>query len=246
MPRLFLAVLAFCAALGAVSGAKASTTSDVGSPVVKTGSTEFSARAGYSMADDESSEDDRFRTRFHLDHGFTDYYAARILFSQDDRKGDNYEHEGIKFENRFHLLKSAAYGFDFGVRLNYQHKDGDKKPDNLEYGLYELIPFDPWEIRFNQIFSDQIGEEAEDGLEAEWRSQITREVADDLRLGLEAFHDFGNLDELAGFDTQSHTFGPVLKGGLFGSDFKFETGYRAGLSESAPDHSFKFFINRAF
>lgn len=244
MLRLSLFVMIM--ALGLASGARASTTSDVGSPVVKKGSAELSARAGYSMADDESSEDDRFRTRFHLDYGFTEHYAARILFSQDDRKGDGYEHEGVKFENRFHLLKSADYGFDFGVRLNYQHKDGDKKPDNFEYGLYELIPFDPWEIRFNQIFSDAVGAEAEDGIEAEWRSQVTREVADDLRLGLEAFHDFGNLDELAGFDTQSHTFGPVLKGGLFSSDFKFETGYRAGISDSAPDHSFKFFVSRSF
>ncbi|MCD8496682.1 MAG: hypothetical protein LRZ85_00465 [Alphaproteobacteria bacterium] len=238
---LFILILAAGPAL-------ASTTGAVGSPKVKADETALEMRAGFSTDDEEGSSDDsRFRSRVHIDHGFNDVYALRFIAAQDDRKGDNWEHDSLKIENRFYLLKAKDIGFDFGIRLGYQHKDGDKKPSNLEYGFYELIPFDPWEIRFNQIFSDALGDEAEDGIEAEWRTQISRKISEDgFRLGLEAFHDFGNLDEGTNFEEQSHTIGPVLKGPIFDGSFKFEAGYRAGISDSAPDHSFKFFLSRSF
>lgn len=198
------------------------------------------------MADENSSDDSRFRSRFHLDYGFNDVYAARILFSQDDRKGDNFEHEGIKFENRFHILKAADAGFDAGLRLSYTQKDGDKKPHALELGFYELVPLGDFELRLNQLFSDAIGDEAEDGIEAEARVQLTHAISNTHRFGFESFHDFGNMEASGNFDEQSHTFGPVLKGDLPFGGLKFETGYRAGISQAAPDHSLKFFLSRSF
>lgn len=210
------------------------------------GNTEIGARMGYSAADEDSSEDDRFRSRVHIDHGFNDVYAARIIFSQDDRKDTGFEHDSIKFENRFYLLKSQDIGFDFGVRLNYTQKDNDKKPHSVELGFYELVPLGDYELRFNQILSDDIGKESEDGVEVEIRHQLTRKIYDVHRIGLESFHDFGNLEQLSGFEEQKHTFGPVLKGDMGFGGLKYETGYRTGLSDAAPDHSFKFFISKVF
>lgn len=238
---LIMVVFVFTVANSAV----ASTTSDVGSPKVSAGSAEIAARLGYSEADGESSEDGRLRSRIHLDYGFDDVYAARIVLSQDDRKDTGFEHESIKLENRFYVWQADDYGFDFGVRANYTLKDGDKKPNSVELGFYELIPLDPFEIRFNQIFVDEIGDEAEDGIQAEWRMQATHELAGSHRIGIESFHDFGNLEHLSGFDAQDHTVGALIKGDAFGG-FKYEVGYRAGISESAPDHSFKLFTSRTF
>lgn len=243
--KLKLTLLTFCSASLLSSVAAASTTGSVGSPGVTKGQTALEGRIGYSEADEDSSQDERFRSRVQIDHGFTDYYAGRVVFSQDRRKGDNLEHDAIKIENRFYLLDKDDYGFDFGVRAAYSHKDGDKKPSSVAFGLYELIPLQKFELRLNQIFSHDVGEDAGDGVSGELRAQITHPVFTHHRLGLEGFHDFGNLRELSGWDTQSHTFGPVLKGKL-GRNFKYETGYRAGISDSAPDHSFKFFVGRSF
>lgn len=226
------------------SAAFASTTGSVGSPKVKKGSTAFEVRAGYSEADESSSQNERVRTRAQIDHGFTDYYAGRIVVSQDKRKGDSYEHDGIKIENRFYLLDAEKYGFDFGVRAGYSHKDGDKTPSNVEFGLYELVPLDAYELRLNQIFSHDVGEDSDDGISGELRAQVTREISADHRLGLEAFHDFGNFSDDDDFEDQALTFGPVLKGNIQG--IKYETGYRAGLTDAAPDHSFKLFLAKSF
>lgn len=227
------------------AGAFASTTGSVGSAAVKAGETKVEARFGYSEAEESSSQDERFRTRFQIDHGFNEWYAGRIVVRQDKRKGDSYEHESVTFTNRVQLLDKAEEGFDFGFRLSYALQDGDKKADFVEFGLYEVIPYEDYEFRMNQIFAHDVGQESEDGVSGELRLQGTRAISESHRLGLESYHDFGNLTTLSGYSAQSHQIGPVLKG-KFGDGYAYETGYRAGISEGAPDHNMKFFISKTF
>lgn len=225
--------------------AHASTTGSVGSPKVTAGKTELALRFGYSEADESSSEDERFRSRLHLDHGFNDFYAARVIVSQDRRKSDNLEHDAIGFENRFYLLQAKDHGFDFGVRAGYTHKDGDKKPSAVAFGLYGLVPLDAYELRLTQTFDREVGEDSGEGIGTESRFQLTRSIAENHRAGIEGFHDFNNLSEQSGYSAQSHTIGPVFKGKLTDS-VQYETGYRTGISEAAPDHLFKFFVSSSF
>ena len=245
MGRLNKLLLVSGAVVSFITPVYASTTGSVGSPNVTAGKTEVIARFGYSEAEESSSQDERLRSRIHIDHGFTDFYAGRLIIAQDKRKNDSYEHDQVTFENRLHLLKSADHGFDFGVRGSYSHKDGDKTPSSVAFGLYELVPLNDYQLRANQIFDHDVGEGAGDGVSAELRLQVTRKLENSHRAGLESFHDFGNLTTLSGYSTQSHTFGPVFKGPLWG-DLKYETGYRLGVSEAAPDHSIKFFVARSF
>ena len=112
-------------------------------------------------------------------------------------------------------------------------------------GLYELIPLENYEVRMNQLFSHDVGEDAGDGIGAELRFQVTRAFSDTHKLGIESFNDFGNLTQLSGYSSQEHEIGPVLKGKI-GHGYAYETGYRAGISESAADHNFKFFISKSF
>lgn len=223
----------------------AGTVSSVGSPTVTKGKTKAEIRAGYAKADDNSSQDERLRFREQIDHGLTDWYALRLVLQQDDRKGDNIEHGSIGLSNRFYILEAEKYGFDFGLRVEYTHADGDKTPHSVATGLYELVPMGEYELRMNQLFSHDVGEDANDGVGAELRFQLTREISETHRLGLESFNDFGNLSELSGYSAQEHEIGPVLKGKI-GHGFSYETGYRAGISEGAADHNVKFFLSKTF
>ena len=107
--------------------ALASTTGGVGSPNVKKDKISTELRFGYSTDDTGSSQNERLRSTFLYDHGLTDHYALRITAATDKRKGNNLEADNIGIENRLHILKEKTHGFDFGIRLNYSHKDGDKK-----------------------------------------------------------------------------------------------------------------------
>ena len=243
MQKKFLLLIPF---LFSANFAYASTTGSVGGASVSKDKTQIEARFGYSEAEESSSQDERFRSRFQVDHGFTDYYAARLVIQQDRRKGDNLEHDSITFDNRFQFLDAEKSGFDLGIRAGYQHKDGDKKPSAVTFGVFERIPVGAYEIRLNQLFDHDVGEDADDGISAEARFQVTRKLENGHRLGVEGFHDFGNLRELSGYSDQSHQIGPVAKGALPFENMKYEVGYRAGISDAAPDHNFKLFISRSF
>jgi hypothetical protein len=240
LPLLLLSIL--------IAPAHASSIGAVGSPKVEAGKTSLELRFGYHEAEESSSQDERFRSRVHLDHGFNDFYALRVIASQDRRKNDNLEQDTLGFENRFYLLKAKEHGFGFGARAGYNHKDGDKKPSVLTFGLYGLVPLDDYELRVNQMFEHAVGEDREPGLSAELRVQATKEIVKKLRLGIESFHDFDNLNELSGYSAQAHTIGPVLKGRMFEGfgNMQYEAGYRAGISDAAPDHTVKFFLSTSF
>ena len=222
-----------------------STISSVGGPSVKKGQLTLGARVGYSDADVGSSQDQRVRSRLHADYGLTDVYAVRLVFAGDKRKGDNFEAERLGFENRFHLLKAKDHGFDLGLRLNYTVNDGDKKPDVASVRFYQQFAVSDWTIRFNEIFNHEVGQDADGGVAVELRSQATYKVNEHFRLGVESLNDFGRLNNVSGYSAQDHEFGPVIKGKL-GNGLSYETGYRAGISQSAADHNVRLFLKKSF
>ena len=223
----------------------AGTVSSVGGATVTKGKTQIETRIGFAEADEDSSQDERIRYREQIDHGFTDWYAGRIVLQQDDRKGDNFEHSSIRLSNRFHILDAKDYGFHLGARLEYTHADGDKTPSDALVGFYQQIPLGNYELRMNELFSHDVGEDAEDGVGAEFRIQLTRDISETHEFGIMGFHDFGNLTEQEGYSAQDHEIGPVLKGKI-GNGYAYQTSYRAGISEAAADHNFSLFLSKSF
>ena len=247
--RFFTGTLTiFCMGLILSGAALASTISSVGSPNVEKNVLTAEIRQGYS-ADTENNgvggEDARLRSRFHVDYGVTDYYAPRLVISTDRRKGGSLQFDTLTFENRFQFLKQKDAPLDFGIRLGYSLRDGDKKPDRTYLNFYERKDIGAWQFRGNQLFSHDVGEDARDGISAELRLQATYKVKDNVHLGMESFNNFGNLSEQSGYSSQEHSIGPVLKAG-FGDGYGLETGYRAGLSRGALDHSFRVFLSKTF
>lgn len=241
--RIFIYCTLFL--LLAVKPAAANTSSAVGGAKVDKGKTAVEYRLAGSLDDESASQDDRIRTRVHLDHGFTDIYAARLVFVMDKLKGDGFEAGNISWQNRFHLIKREDYGWDGGIRLNYTVADGDKKPDDLSLRFYQEFSLGAYDVRFNQIFDYDLGEDSGKGIAPEWRSQIMRDVTEDTAIGLDFFHDFGNLTQQAGYSAQEHAVGPVLKT-KFGGGYGLEAGYRIGISAAAPDHSVTLIFNRSW
>lgn len=229
----------------AAKPAAANTSSAVGGATVEKGKTALEYRLAGSLDDEDAGQEDFIRTRVHLDHAFTDLYAARIVYVMDKLQGDDFETANISWQNRFHFIKRDVYGWDGGMRINYTIADGDKKPDDLSLRFYQEFPVGRFDMRFNQIFGHDLGEDSGKGVTAEWRSQITHTVADDMVIGLDIFNDFGNLAQQDGYSAQEHAAGPVLKT-KFGGGYSMEAGYRIGISAAAPDHSATFIFTRSW
>ena len=224
--------------------AYANANSSVGSAKVEKGKSALEYRLAGSIDGDDASQDERVRSRLHIDHGFTDYYAARLVFSVDRRQGNNLEFANVRLENRFYLFKQQEHGFDGGFRLLYTHADGDKKPNSAGVRFYQAVKSGSFETRFNQNFEHQIGEDSDPGLSLELRSQVTYELRENFRLGVDMFNDFGNLREQSGYSAHEHAIGPVIKTKI--GAYSLETAYRTGISSASADHSLTFIVSRGW
>lgn len=208
---------------------------------------------GMSFDDKLSGDHERFRMRQHIDYGWTEWYANRIVIEQDKPGSDSLEFRSISFENRFQVFEKDIHGWDGGFRINYGHSDGDKTPHELEARLMAQVPIGQnWDSRHNIIFEREVGADSAPGITLELRNQINRKVpvpvnwpVDSLKLGVESFNDFGKLNEQTGYSNQSHQIGPVMKAGFANGAF-MQVGYRSGLSRDSADHLVKVFVGRDF
>ena len=232
----------------------ASPISNVGTARVDEGRLSIEHRTCYTLDGESAREDQQLRTRVHLDYGFTDDYALLLIAEQSRLNGDNLEHNVITLQNRIQLFEQDTHGFDGGVRVIYGHRDGDKTPHELDLRLMGMGRFgqqNEWEWRQNIIFERDLGENSRPGWQLELRSQLMREIPSPsplftrFRIGAELFADIGRLNELSGYDHQDNQFGPVLKAS-FSNGYYLQTGYRAGISDAAADHSVKLFVGKRF
>ena len=244
MKKFFYLVAFFVVMAGSAS---AQTVSGVSGASVTKGKLEVEGRVGFQSDSDSDSQDNRLQSRLHFDYGVTDWWAPRLIIRQDKRSGDSYEHAGLTWENRFQFTDRKETGVDLGGRFSYTLADGDKKPDDFSWRFIQAFTPDEaglWDVRFNQIFSTDVGAEREDDLTFEWRARATRDMSDTIKLGLESFNRFGDITESTSYSEQNHTVGPVLIGKT--PWFSYETGYRAGISEGAADHAVRLFIKKSF
>ena len=172
--RIVISFLAFfCPALVQA----ASPIGNVGTAVVDAGAASVEMRSGYGWDDTTASQDQRFRLRQHVDYGFNDWYAVRLITTQDKRQGDNIEYTGVSFENRIQLIECRDYGWDGGIRLIYTQADGAYTPNVLDFRFMAQVPFgDGWEFRHNIVLKHDIGENMRHGLRVELRHQLAHDI----------------------------------------------------------------------
>lgn len=235
-----------CLVILMASGVAHASTSTVSGASVTKGQSSVEARMSYSANDEGGSNDDRVRTRVHYDIGVTDFYAFRAVVAGDKRKGDNHEFDSLTIENRFQLLNKKRDGWDLGVRLNYTQKDGDKSPNEMRVHVIQEVPYGDWTLRLNEIFDHEVGEDSSGGFFVETRMQLTYKFENGQRFGLESFNNFGRINDLNGFDNQSHTLGSVAKGSFFNTGLGYETAWRVGVSDAAADHAVLFALSKKF
>lgn len=225
---------------------------NAGTAVVTEGELSFEQRTGFQFDELDQGEDYRLRSRQHVDYGFTDWYGIRIVTEQDRRDGDDIDLTGVTFENRFQLFERDRHGWDGSLRLIYIFGTSPGEPDEVDVRLIANAPVgENWSFRHNTILEHEIGDNAADGVLMELRTQMMRNLPiefDGLRrmsLGVEMFSDLGELNNVGSFDEQNHQIGPVMKAS-FNNRAYVQFGYRAGISDDAPDHILKLFVGRRF
>ena len=233
------------AALAGIANAQ-SLTGNVGSAGINPGEQAAEWRIG---VDDKGSA----RSRIHYERAPTDWYQLRAIasFRRDD--GDTWDYSGFTLENWFQWAaeKSDGAGFNGGLRLAYTFADGAASDDlTVRFTMTDRFA-DDWEWRANMLAQVETDNPHTDGAELQSRFQVTRTVpltllgTQDWRMGAEWFSEYGNTEDLFGFQDQAHQVGPVVKA-AWRNGIYLQAGVRTGITDGSDDRMAKIFLGREF
>lgn len=243
--------LTFALAMGIVStGAIAGPADYVYTPTVEQGEREIDFKYGTAKLPDGTRAN---VTTMGLGYGATDFWFTEIYLKRE-REGS----EGLtlaEWENKFQLTETGKYPFDLGiiteieVPLNrHRHEPNEFKIGPLlqtEFGKLQLNGNVLFERKFGSRDADDVHYNTEMGYQ--WQVKYRWQKA--FEFGAQGFGEMGKWNSWDRSELQNHRMGPAVFG-------KFDVGnqqkvkYNAamlfGVSDAAPDHTFRMQLEYEF
>lgn len=193
---------------------------------------------------DDAQGERSIATRLHYLHSFNDDLKG-VLFmgSRKTAVSDfdfDYLHAGLFFD-----LGENGQKFRNGVRFDIRVRDGSR-PNHLGALWLGQYYFDSgWTARMNILSSVQFGDRANDGVNLQTRAQLAKRLESGDGIGLEMYSFYGSTDNLGNFNSQNHAVGPTYTK-VIDSRWSLFSSLLLGVSESAPDTQWRFWLIRSF
>lgn len=175
-------------------------------PYVRNGLTEVEVRTGRLLGG--PAEGDQ-TTVVELEHGFNDRFSLAVLGEFEDEPGQTRKLDAIAVEGVAYLGQVPGLGLDAAVYVEYEQRLHNES-GVLEGKLLLAKTRDRFQGLFNIIAEQALTDRDGDGAtEFGYAASATWETAPKLRVGIEAFGDFGTNRSFGG--RQPHYVGPVVK-----------------------------------
>lgn len=217
----------------------------IGPRVGETGQSGTEYRSGYEWDDDNKSQDGAFTDRIDLFYNLSDEIEVRTFVNRVNPGNDDSDITNVFVEPKFQIFNRQENGFDGSIRPGVSIGVQDNQPNLARIIFAGEVPYHGWALRHNSIIAHEFGGNQISGLQYQARWRATYKLKAGPSVGVEMFNDFGNLRTTNGFDSQQHRAGPVMTGEI-ADGLGFQTGFLAGLSDSAPDYAAKFWLNYRF
>jgi high-affinity iron transporter len=185
-------------------------------------------------------------------YGVTEWWFTELYgeWEREPGSGEETAFEAFEWENRFQLTNPGEYWADFGVLLEYVHKDSGSSPDKVEVALLFAKELGKFDATYNLWFEREIGGGASGDVELAQGFQLKYRLDPAFEPGVEIFSEFGAIGDMPGFDEQKHYVGPVVAGVLplndTGTKLKYNVGYLFGVSDAAEDGVVKAIVELEF
>ncbi|HPE29620.1 MAG TPA: hypothetical protein PLV61_00415 [Parvularculaceae bacterium] len=233
--------IGLAAALGFLAPACAQNTAGIANPDVKAGARSFEYRAAYETRDD--GRPGAFAHRLHYQQSFDESWQGRVVLLQSERGGEALEFRSISLEVMRQFVESeTSGGWESAFRVDGLIPLADSQPGRIRAAWLNSYEFDDdWKLRAALYFGREIGDLARSGVSIETREEISRRVAGDFRIGVQAFNNFNTTAQFGVFNEQRHQLGPMLKGAIT-NRLSYTASALFGVSRDAADADFRLFI----
>ena len=149
-----------------------------------------------------------------IQFGITDFWAVRVTPNVEQPDGESIDLNSIGIETQFVLVRRNGGPFGLAFMAGYSPVAlfvDLEQPDELEFGPVVEIAGKTWLTSFNPRLSRDLGASADqESVGFEYAAQVNYRVAKRWSIAALAFGENKALANAAGFNDQSHLFGPGL------------------------------------
>ncbi|MDR3500470.1 MAG: FTR1 family protein [Parvibaculum sp.] len=214
------------------------------SPYVEKGEAEVEYQ-GYRTFGSDPSKDNEQKQTVSFGYGVTDYWATEIGGNWMRDPGGKTHFDSTEWENRFQLTDQGEYFVDLGFATEYEHvrnRDGDS--DEIDFGPVIAKDIGDTTTTANLIFERLLGPHADGGLGVTYRLQERWRLDEAFEPAIEAYGEFGRVNNLGSVDEQEHRAGPAIQGAVNGPNwfpgkFRYNVGYLFGLTSATARGTLK-------
>ena len=202
--------------------------------------------------DGDDAKDNKQKHLLGIGYGVNEWWFTEVYaeWEREPGSGEEFFFEAFEWENRFQLTNPGENWADFGLLVEYVHKDLDSSPDKIELALLFAKELGTFDATYNLWFEREIGSGASDDVELAQGFQLKYRLDPAFEPGIEIFSEFGAIDDMQGFDDQKHYVGPIVAGVLplndTGTKIKYNVGYLFGISDEAEDGVVKAIVELEF
>lgn len=215
----------------------ATTTGGVFGPAVSPGEQELAYRAAY---DHDSFA---FAQRLHFQRSVNDTWRWRGIVQT--RKTDDGDADFDFVQAEFFIdLSEDQDRWRQGLRIDLRVRDDDRPGQVGVNWVHQFKLSRNWRARLLALPAVQVGSNARSGVQLESRASLIYTGAERWSAGLEMFNIYGFTADMPDFDEQNHQLGPTLNAS-FGGGWQLLAGLLVGVSDGAPDSSFRLWLSKA-
>lgn len=210
----------------------------VHTPIVEYGEREIDFRYGTAKEQDGTRKQ---VATLGFGYGATEYWFTEIYLKYE-REGD----ERVTFaewENKFQLTETGKYPVDIGFLAEIEAPLHENEPYELKIGPLLQTEFNQLQLNGNLLFERKFGGGEDDHVtEIGYEMQVKYRWQPGFEFGVQGFGEMGEWNHWEDSDEQSHKLGPAIFGkiGLGNKQaIKYNAALLYGLSNAAPDHTFR-------
>jgi len=213
-------------------------TSGVFGPVIDEGEQGWEYRASF---DDDSSE---WNQRFHYQRAINGSLRWRIVGQVRETDDSSFDEDYLRAELVWQVSPDDR-DYQTGFRFELRHRFEDRPDEATVHWINQWKTIDRWTFRAILGATRQFGDNHADGILIETRLNAYTSIAESVRLGVEAFSDYGSTTDWLDTDDQSHQLGPFAVWDL-GNDWSLFTGGLFGLTDGSDDAQLRLRLSRDF
>jgi len=213
------------------------------SPVVIGHEWELETR-GVVDRDSNTSKDHKQKQIYEIGYAPTDRWATAIFAELEKPPGGSLKTEAVAWENILQLFEQGEKWIDAGLYGEYEASTRGG-PDKIEAKVLLEKPVGNFVHTANLIFEKEIGSGAEDSVELGYAWRTGLRLMPEFEPSIEAFGEFGPIDDFKSGSQQKHNIGPVMRGllGVFGTlHLRYELGYLFGLTDGSANGEIKWLL----